>query len=173
MSTSLSSVIAATAQWLVRAYPGPGGTFSATLAEVQARQATTVAAWLRYPTALDAALVDMLGPGGSDRLDWLAGAEGQHPSEEHAWRTWVDEVVASWAACLLADPELATAAVAAVANSEHMIGLYCDFLRLTTPDDRDRYAAILLRHPDLTGPVADLHRTQLLELLDNGAAEAA
>jgi hypothetical protein len=175
---SLSSVIAATAQWLVRAYPAPGGTFSATLAEVQARQATTVAAWLRYPTTMDAALLGMVGPGGSARLDWLVGADGDQPGsqpsdEEYAWRTWVDEVVASWAACLLADPELATAAVAAVARSEHMIGLYCDFRRLTTPDDRDRYASTLLRHPDLLDPVVRLHRAQLVDLLDNGTAEAA
>jgi hypothetical protein len=152
---NLSSVIVATAQWLVRAYPAPGGTFSATLAEVQARQAATVAAWLRYPTSMDAALVGMVGPGGSGRLDW------------------VDEVVASWAACLLADPDLAVAAVAAVGGCEHMVGLSCDFRRLTRPDDRDRYATTLLRHPDLLDPVARLHREQLLERLGTGAAEAA
>nr|WP_205863292.1 hypothetical protein [Planosporangium thailandense] len=173
----MSSVISATAQWLVRAYPAPGGALSATLAEVQARQAATVAAWLRYPTSLDAALVDMVGPGGSGRLDWLAGADGTLPSgAEYAWRTWVDEVVASWAACLLADPELAVAAVAAVADCEHLAGLHRDFRRLTRPDDRDRYAAILLRHPDLLDPVAALHREQLLERLErreSGPAEAA
>jgi hypothetical protein len=171
---SLSSVIAATAQWLVRAYPAPGGTFSATLAEVQARQAATVAAWLRYPTVMDAALLGMVGPGGAGRLDWLVGADSSQPSdEEYAWRSWVDEVVASWAACLLADPELATAAVAAIGGSEHMTGLYCDFRRLTTPDDRDRYASTLLRHPDLLGPIAELHRPQLLERLGTSAADAA
>jgi hypothetical protein len=171
---NLSSVIAATAQWLVRAYPAPGGAFSATLAEVQARQAATVAAWLRYPTLLDAALVGMVGPGGTGQLDWLLGTDGAVLSaEEYAWRTWVDEVVASWAACLLADPDLAVAAVAAVAGCDHMAGLHCDFRRLTTPDDRDRHAAILLRHPDLLDPVAGLHRDQLLERLDTGAAEAA
>jgi hypothetical protein len=171
---NLSSVIVATAQWLVRAYPAPGGTFSATLAEVQARQAATVAAWLRYPTSMDAALVGMVGPGGSGRLDWLVGADGSLLcDEEYAWRTWVDEVVASWAACLLADPVLAVAAVAAVGGCEHMVGLSCDFRRLTRPDDRDRYATTLLRHPDLLDPVARLHREQLLERLGTGAAEAA
>jgi hypothetical protein len=164
----------ATAQWLVRAYPAPGGTFSAALAEVQARQAATVAAWLRYPTSMDAALVDMVGPGGSGRLDWLVGADGNLPGdEEYAWRTWVDEVVASWAACLLADPKLATAAVVAVGACDHMMGLHCDFRRLTRPDERDRYAATLLRHPDLLDPVAELHREQLLERLGTDAAEAA
>jgi hypothetical protein len=171
---NLSSVIVATAQWLIRAYPAPGGTFSAALAEVQARQAATVAAWLRYPTSMDAALLGVLGPGGSERLDWLVGADADLPcDEEHAWRSWVDEVVASWAACLLADPDLAVAAVAAVGRCEHMAGLYCDFRRLTTPDDRDRYATTLLRHPDLLDPVADLHRAQLLERLGSGTAEAA
>jgi hypothetical protein len=167
----LSSVIVATAQWLVRAYPAPGGTFSATLAEVQARQAATVAAWLRYPTSMDAGLVGVVGPGGSGRLDWLVGADTRQPcDEDYAWRSWVDEVVASWAACLLADPELAVTAVAAVGGCEHMVGLYCDFRRLTTPDARDRHATALLRHPDLLDPVARLHREQLLELLGTGGA---
>jgi hypothetical protein len=171
---NLSAVIAATAQWLVRAYPSPGGTLSEALAEVQARQAATVAAWLRYPTSMDAALLGMLGPGGSGRLDWLVGADANEPSDEElAWRTWVDEVVASWAACLLADPELATAAVAAIGTCDHMAGLYCDFRRLTRPDARDRYASTLLRHPDLLGPVAELHREQLLDRLGTSAADAA
>jgi hypothetical protein len=171
---NLSSVIAATAQWLARAYPAPGGAFSAALAEIQARQAATVAAWLRYPTSMDAALVGLVGPGGSARLDWLVGSDSAPTSDaEFAWRSWVDEVVASWAACLLADHELAVAAVAAVESSEHMAGLHCDFRRLTRPDDRDRCATILLRHPDLLDPVARLHREQLLARLGTGAVEAA
>nr|WP_240940172.1 hypothetical protein [Planosporangium flavigriseum] len=159
---------------MIRAYPAPGGTFSAALAEVQARQAATVAAWLRYPTTMDAAIVGMLGPGGSARLDWLVGADADQPTdEEYAWRSWVDEVVASWAACLLTEPVLADAAVAAIETSEHMAGLYFDFRRLTRPDERDRYASALLRHPDLLGPVAQLHRDLLLERLHTSAADAA
>jgi hypothetical protein len=68
---------------------------------------------------------------------------------------------------------MAIAAVAAVRASEHMAGLHCDFRRLTRPDDRDRHATTLLRHPDLLDPVAQLHREQLLERLGIGAAEAA
>lgn len=177
MPANLSSVISATAQWLVRAYPALGGAFNGALAEVQARQAATVAAWLRYPTLLDAALVGMVGPGGSSRLDWLVGADATELSgAEHAWRTWVDEVVASWAACLLADAALAAAAVAAVSDCEHVAGVQREFRRLTDPDERDRYAATLLRHPDLLAPVAGLHGAQLRERLERrepGAAEAA
>ncbi|WP_431909239.1 hypothetical protein [Amycolatopsis thermoflava] len=94
MSADLSSVIAATAQWLLRAYPPERGALSAALAEAQCRQAATVAAWLRYPTALDAGLLGVVGPGGSGRLDWVAGVDVV-PGEDTAWRTWVDEVVAS------------------------------------------------------------------------------
>jgi hypothetical protein len=169
VSIDLASVIAATAEWLVRAYPTPGGALTATLAEVQARQAVTVAAWLRYPTSMDAGLLLVVGPGGSARLDWLAGAES--PDTPEPWRTWVDEVVASWAACLLSDSGLAAAAVAALAGGEHTAGLHCDFRRLTRPDERDRGAAALLRHPDLLAPVAELHRAELLARL--GPAEAA
>lgn len=170
----LSPVIAATTHWLLRAYPSAGGAFHATLAEMQARQAVTVAAWLRYPTSLDAGLLTMVGPGGSTRLDWLVGADTEHlVEEEHAWRTWVDEVVASWAACLLADPSLAATAAAAVQGSEHTSGIHLDFCRLTRPDDRDRRSAPLLRHPDLVAPVADLHRDELLERLDVDSANVA
>jgi hypothetical protein len=115
-----------------------------------------------------------VGPGGSARLDWLTGVETAGASEDEvAWRTWVDEVVASWAACLLGDPELAAAAVTAVARSEHLSGLVCDFRRLTGPDAHDRQAAVLLRHPDLLAPVADLHGADLIERLAGGSAEAA
>jgi hypothetical protein len=164
VSVDLASVIAATTEWLVRAYPTPGGVLAGTLAEVQARQAVTVAAWLRYPTSTDAALVAVVGPGGAGRLDWLVGADS--PDAPEPWRTWVDEVVASWAACLLSDPALAAAAVAALADGEHMAGLHFDFRRLTRPDPRDRGAAALLRHPDLLAAVADLHRAELLARLE-------
>ncbi|SHH04136.1 hypothetical protein [Streptoalloteichus hindustanus] len=169
MSDDLSPVVAAAAQWLARAYPAVGGVFAATLSEVQARQAATVAAWLRYPTSTDAALLDLLGPGGSDRLDGLGGADpAERPHEDHGWRTWVDEVVVSWAACLLSDPDLAAAAVAALAHSAHARGYEGGFARLTRPSERDVAAAALLRHPDLLAPVADLHRAELVALLEAG-----
>lgn len=170
MSADLSPIIAATAQWLVRAYPAAGGTMNAALAEAQARQAVTVAAWLRYPTVTEAALVAMAGPGGSARLEWLLGTEPlDADAADSAWRTWVDEVVASWAAALLASPTLADAAVAALAACEHAASPV-DFRRLTAPDAYDRNAAPLLRHPDLLAPVADLHHAQLLERLHSDPA---
>jgi hypothetical protein len=167
VSADLSPVIAATAQWLLRAYPAAGGPLGEALAQAQARQAVTVAAWLRYPTAVDAELLAMAGPGGSARLDWAVGADTVVPEgEEFAWRTWVDETVASWAACLLTSPELAERAVTAVDHGEHASAGPVSFRRLTLPLERDRQAAALLRHPDLTAPVADLHRAQLLTRLD-------
>jgi hypothetical protein len=115
VSAALSPLIAATSQWLMLAYPSAGTALDSALAEVQARQAVTVAAWLRHPTAIDAELAVMAGPGGSGRLDRLTGLEIMEPADEaewlgHAWRTWVDEVVASWATCLLTDPDLAEGA---------------------------------------------------------------
>ncbi len=172
MSVDLSGVIAATAQWLMRAYPAPGGRYSEALADRQARQAVTVAAWLRYPSALDAALLNMLGPGGSAGLDWLVGADTAEPGADDAWRTWVDEVVASWAACLLGDPRLARVAVDTLAGCEHTSGLPRAFRRLTAPDEHDRRAGALLRHPDLLAPVADLHRAQLLQRLSADPADS-
>jgi hypothetical protein len=165
----LSPVIAATAQWLTRAFPAGGGALAAALCEAQARQAVTVAAWLRYPTPMDAALVAMAGPGGSARLDWVTGGDGaaQEP-DGHAWRTWVDEVVASWAACLLGDPGLAALAVTALADAGHSTAVPGHFRRLLAPDDGDRRAAALLRHPDLLAPVAELHHPQLLDRLKPG-----
>ncbi len=123
--------------------------------QVQARQAVTVAAWLRYPTEIDAGLVTMAGPGGTARLDWITGAEaaGDHSAEEWAWRTWVDEVVASWAAALLTDAELAGLAVAALAEGEHT-ATPVEFRRLLSPDDGDRRAARPAPPPDLLAPVA-------------------
>jgi hypothetical protein len=183
-STALSPVIAASTHWLARAYPGgESNTVAHTLSELQARQAVTVAAWLRYPTEIDAALVAIAGPGGSALLDWKAGSE---PEDEFAdgegWRTWVDEVVVSWAACLLADPMLARRGVDAVIaavpaptpapeprprpHGRRTGGLPSEFRRLLAPDARDREAAALLRHPDLLDPIASMHRDTLLYLLD-------
>jgi hypothetical protein len=183
-SVELSPVIAASTHWLARAYPaGSPDTISHTLTELQARQAVTVAAWLRYPTEMDAALVAIAGPGGSAVLDWRTGSEPEdEEAESEGWRTWVDEVVVSWAACLLADPMLARRAVhavaAAVPPSEDDdrprpyprrpgagVALPNEFRRLLTPDQRDREAAVLLRHPDLLEPVAEMHRDTLEYLL--------
>jgi hypothetical protein len=192
-STELSPVIAASTHWLARAYPpADPGHVAHTLAELQTRQAVTVAAWLRYPTPMDAALVTIAGPGGSAVLDWRAGSEPDDDlAENEGWRTWVDEVVVSWAACLLADPMLAVRAVrsvaAAVSSSSSSSssaapaddrprphprrpgGLAADlpgeFRRLIAPDERDRAAAALLRHPDLLEPIAAMHRHDLLYLL--------
>lgn len=175
MLADLSPLIAATAQWLTCAYPPSGGALAAALCEAQARQAVTVAAWLRYPTAMDAALVGMAGPGGSAALDWLTGVTVSDTDEPAtwAWRTWVDEVVASWAAGLLTDPALAAAAVAALTEGEHTTGTPAEFRRLTAPDEADRRAAALLRHPDLLAPVTELHHAQLLRRLDPGRTLAA
>lgn len=174
MSVDLSPVIAATTHWLMCNYPPTGNTVRAARAQAQAWQAVMAAAWLRYPTAMDVALLDLVGPGGCDRLDWVVGSELVGPAgEADAWRTWVDEVVTSWAACLLTDADLALAAVDAVADSEHASGLDHEFRRLITPDERDSQAAALLRHPDLLAPIANLHRGQLLERLSADAVEAA
>ncbi|WP_395576434.1 hypothetical protein [Streptomyces sp. BK79] len=179
MHADLSPVIAATAQWLTRAYPASGGALAGALCEVQARQAVTVAARLRYPTPMDVGLLDVTGPGGSARLDRITGADGATGTgpDGDAWRTWVDEVVASWAACLLTDPELAALAVAAVADGEAVTGTPAGgpagYRRLLAPDEGDRRAAALLRHPDLAAPVADLHRAHLITLLRPGQALVA
>ncbi|MGW3356668.1 hypothetical protein ACWDFL_14780 [Streptomyces bungoensis] len=178
MLTDLSPLIAATARWLTGAYPPCGGALASALCEAQARQAVTVAAWLRYPTEIDAGLVTLSGPGGAARLDWITGADagadaGDAAGEEWAWRTWVDEVVASWAAALLTDPALAVLAVGALAEGEHTSGLPVEFRRLLAPDDCDRRAAALLRHPDFLAPVAGLHQDQLLDRLLPGPALAA
>ena len=177
-SVELSPVIAASTHWLSRAYPsGSSDSVAHTLSELQARQAVTVAAWLRYPTAIDAALVAIAGPGGSAVLDWRAGSEpDDEEAEEEGWRTWVDEVVVSWAACLLADPELARRGVDAVvaampATDDRPLpyprtgGAPNQFRRLLDPDQRDLDAAVLLRHPDLLEPVAEMHRDELFYLL--------
>ncbi|CAL9346988.1 hypothetical protein [Streptomyces sp. enrichment culture] len=164
MHADLSPVIAATSQWLVRAYPASGGALACALCEVQARQAVTVAARLRYPTPMDVALLGVAGPGGSARLDGITGADGAGSADrdEEAWRTWVDEVVASWAVCLLTDPALAASAVGASG------GAPAEFGRLLAPDETDLRAAVLLRHPDLVASVAELHHAQLVERLGPG-----
>ena len=171
-SAELSPVIAASTHWLARAYPpAAADTTTHTLAELQARQAVTVAAWLRYPTPVDAELVAIAGPGGSAVLDWRVGSEpDDEDADDQGWRTWVDEVVASWAACLLTDPELAELAVTEVAGGEHTTATPAAFRRLLTPDATDRRAAALLRHPDLLAPVAGLHRDQLLDRLGSDEA---
>ncbi|MER5526454.1 hypothetical protein ABT075_17930 [Streptomyces sp. NPDC002677] len=168
MTDDLTPVIAASTRWLLAAYPAPGGALSQALAEAQARQAVTLAATLRYPTSLDVQLLHLLGPSGSERLDRLTGCDPQ-PADT-AWRTWIDETVVSWAACLLADPGLATrAARRPLAVSEHhTVG---GLRRLTDPGKRDTEAAPLLRHPDLLENIAGLHRPQLMELLSADRAE--
>ncbi|QNP61764.1 hypothetical protein [Streptomyces genisteinicus] len=166
MHTDLTPLIAATTRWLTGAYPSSGGAASQALCEAQARQAVTVAARLRYPTSADAALVAMAGPGGSGRLDTLAGPDGSGDGGRHAWRSWVDEVVASWAACLLASPALAAAAVGALGDEASA------YRRLTAPGARDLAAAALLRHPDLVRPVAALHGGGLAGRLGAGPALA-
>lgn len=175
MSADMAPVIAATTRWLLGAYPAADGALSTALAEAQARQAVTVAAFLRYPTVADAALLVIAGPGGSARIDQLCPVRAliDYADERHAWRTWVDEVLVSWAACLLSDPGLARRAVEAVANSEHVAGLRREFRCLIAPDDTEWHAATLLRHPDLLAPVAHLHRDELLRRLEVGAVDAA
>ncbi|MFJ9933834.1 hypothetical protein ACIRSJ_11970 [Streptomyces virginiae] len=164
MSADLAPVIAAGTRWLLTAFPPAPGAFSGVLAEAQARQAVTLAAALRYPTPLDAQLLHLLGPGGSSGLDWLTGAD--HGTDADAeWRTWVDETVVSWAACLLATPALAVDAHRFVDR-----GQAGELTRLTHPGDHEHDAAPLLRHPDLLEPVAALHRSQLMERLDNDSA---
>ncbi|MEU6577886.1 hypothetical protein [Streptomyces sp. NPDC046805] len=166
--TDLTPVIAASTRWLLAAYPAPGGALSRALAEAQARQAITLAATLRYPTSLDVQLLHLLAPSGSHRLDRLTGCEPQ--PDDSAWRSWIDETVVSWAACLLADPTLAThAARQALAVSEHRTAE--GLRRLTAPGKRDTEAAPLLRHPDLLENIASLHRPQLREMLSLDSAE--
>lgn len=167
MPTDLTSVIAACARWLMAAYPVPGGALSRALAEAQARQAVTLAAALRYPTSLDVQLLHLLGPSGAHRLDWLTGWDlhsGDLHSYDDAWRTWVDETVVSWAACLLADVSLASLAGAALTQTEHH-GEAGSLQRAVNPSSQDMEAAALLRHPDLLEGLAALHRPQLVQLL--------
>ncbi|MFB7333050.1 hypothetical protein ACFC00_15525 [Streptomyces adustus] len=107
-------------------------------------------------------LLHLLAPSGAHRLDRLHGYDPQ--PDDSAWRTWVDETVVSWAACLLADPALAAGAGRAIRETEHR-GDAGDPQRLTEPGHRDREATVLLRHPDLLESVAALHRSELMELL--------
>ncbi|MEU9151919.1 hypothetical protein AB0D59_15510 [Streptomyces sp. NPDC048417] len=171
MTDDLTPVIAASTRWLLAAYPAPGGALSRALAEAQARQAVTLAATLCYPTCVDVQLLHLLAPSGSHRLDRLTGCEPR--PDDTAWRTWVDETVVSWAACLLADPALAARATRAArqavpASEHHTTG---GLRRLTDPGERDTEAAPLLRHPDLLEDIAGLHRPQLMGLLSIEGAE--
>ncbi|MEU6340655.1 hypothetical protein ABZ883_06845 [Streptomyces sp. NPDC046977] len=169
MPTDLSPFITAATRWLLSAFPPAAGALNHALAEAQAWQAATIAAALRYPTSLDAELLAVLGPGGSGRLDAVTGADVHLPADDdQVWRTWVDETIVSWAACLLADVELAATAAACLAATHHGAGGSGDVgdaRRLTIPSPRDHSAAPLLRHPDLLGPIAGLHRESLLGLL--------
>lgn len=161
MSQRLVPLIGACATWLDHAF-GPGRSpLLAALAQVQTRQAVTVAAWLRYPTELDAALVELTGPGPNA----LAARPAERGEPAEPWRSWVDETVVSWAACLLTDRELAHRAVITAGHTEHAEGLSVCFRSLLDPDERERRAGTLLRHPDLVGPIAALHRTGLLSRL--------
>ncbi|WP_340384313.1 hypothetical protein U5640_41065 [Streptomyces sp. SS7] len=171
MLAELAPIVAATTLWLTRAFPAPGGALAAALCEAQARQAVTVAARLRYPATTGAGPGGGSGPGGSAGLDRLSGT-GADP-DDPAWRCWVDEVVASWAAGLLTEPELAARAVARLTRGALARGTPVRFRRLLAPDDHDRRAAVLLRHPDLIGPVAALHRERLLERLGVGRGSTA
>jgi hypothetical protein len=159
MSNHLVPVIAACASWLERAYARRDiSALLSAMAEVQTRQAVTVAAWLRYPTAMDAALLHLTGPGGADALDAQLALPAR-PADP--WRSWVDGAVVSWAACLFADPVLAGRAVVAAGRTEHARGLCLDFRRLLDPEPDESRATSLLRHPDLIEPVARLHRADL------------
>ena len=163
MNEHQAGVVAASTQWLLTAFPTPADPFAAMSARWQAYEAVSVAARLRYPTDADDALLELCGPGGCERLNWSVGSGlGAGSVEDAPWRTWVDEVVVSWAAALLGDTALAAAAAAAV--GEPLVG------PLVTPSANDLAAATLLRHPDLLAPVADLHRAELYQAL---AAQAA
>jgi len=158
MSEHRDAVAAASAQWLLAAFPSSPDPFAAMRAQWQAREATSLAARLRYPNETDDVLLELCGPGGSHRLDWLFDATPVADGDQvDPWRTWVDEVVVSWAAALLGDPALATAA--AVATGDPLDG------PLLAPSAGDLAAATLLRHPALLAPVADLHRGTLLATL--------
>jgi hypothetical protein len=158
MSEHRDAVAAASAQWLLAAFPSSPDPFDAMRAQWQAREATSLAARLRYPTDADDVLLELCGPGGAQHLDWLFGAgSGADGEEIEPWRTWVDEVVVSWAAALLGDAALAVAAAAA--TGDPLDG------PLLAPSAGDLAAAALLRHPDLLAPVADLHLADLIDEL--------
>jgi len=174
VAVDFATVIAATAHWLVSAYPPAGGSLARVYAEAQARQAATVAAWLRYPTATDVALLELVGPSGSAVLDELNETAGfgdisERPADQE-WRSWVDEDVASWAACLLMDSRLTARAIAMLTTSEHFRHMPRSFRILAQPNPSELRAAMLLRHPDLIGPVARLHRDALLDRLHPSSA---
>ncbi|MGY1712003.1 hypothetical protein ACI8AC_21095 [Geodermatophilus sp. SYSU D00758] len=163
LSAHLHGVVTAGAQWLLTAFPPPAGALAGVRAQAQARAATTVAALLRHPTALDDQLLELCGPGGCVGLDRVSGAvRGPDADSRDPWRTWVDEVVVSWAAVLLGEPAVARRAARAVGER--------DDGPLGAPAARDLAAGGLLRHPDLLAPVADLHRDALLVTLTGRGA---
>ena len=155
--TDLSPVIQATTRWLLSAYPPRPGFLSFRLAEEQVRAAVAIAARLRYPTDLEAGLLLITGTGGAGRLDWLTGSD-VHPTPGEPWRAQVDEVLASWAAALLTDADLAVAATAIAPVPE-------DVDRLTAPDARDLAAAAELRHPEAMHLISALHLPELTRTL--------
>ncbi|WP_042364594.1 hypothetical protein [Streptacidiphilus neutrinimicus] len=144
-----SAVVAAAAARLERDFPAPAGAVNRALAHAQAHQAAAVAAELRFPTALDRALLELTGPQGSEDEPWL------------------DAAVLGWAAALLADPDLARRAttVAGLSPAAHR--------RLTEPGPREQAAAALLRHPDLLDATALPYHDQLLAAVARGPQEAA
>src|SRR3954463_14106064 len=123
MSEHRNGVVAASAQWLLTAYPPPADPFAAASAQWQAGEAAAVAARLRYSTDADDPPLELCGPGGAERLDWLAGSDSGVGCVDGApWRTWVDEVVVSWAAALLGDRGLAATAGAGGGGRGSVIG---------------------------------------------------
>ncbi|MEU9976389.1 hypothetical protein [Streptomyces sp. NPDC051014] len=117
---------------------------------------------------MDVALLRLLAPGGSDRLDRVSGGRAAPRGRRVA--DLVDEAVVSWAACFLADPAPAAHAVSR-AETAHRHRTARDLRRLTAPGTRDTEVAALLRHPDLLENIAGLHRLQLLELLSADTAD--
>jgi hypothetical protein len=146
---SVAELVAACTAQLLRSFPAPEGAVNRALAHAQAHQAVTVAARLRFPTAMDRALLALAGPPG--------------PEDE----PWADPTVVGWAAALLADPVLAGHATQAAGFSP------AAYRRLTVPGPREQAAAALLRHPDLLDPTAQPHREELLVLLRGGPQGAA
>jgi hypothetical protein len=67
----------------------------------------------------------LTGPGGSAHLERLLGSHETALviGDSDAWRTWAEEVLISWAACLLEDLALAVAAVSALSTRDHLAGL--------------------------------------------------
>lgn len=152
--------------------PPATGPLNQALAEAQAGHAATIAAALRYPTALDAELLDLLGPGGSGQAGLRhrrrrTPADGRHPRLAHPGRR--DRRQLGGLPAGRRRPRR---------PGRRLPGRHPPRPRQrgrrapasTIPSPRDHRAAPLLRHPDFLGPIADLHRETLLSLL--GAAPA-